>query len=474
MRALYLIVLALTGCSLGPRYEKPAMAEPMHWKAATAEAESTASVENWWDLFQDDDLASLERQVIERNKNLYVAIQKVSEARAMAGIAKSDLYPQAYLNPIYNNVDELIELYGVPPGLFPGLKTITRVHEQIYQLPVAMAYEVDLWGKFRGTYNAAKIYAQAQDEALRATLLSLSSQLASHYFNVRTADTHIQLIHKGLELKRAALDLVKAKDQAGIAKASDVLNAQKELCNWEAEYQEALRCRTQFENAIAVLVAVPASEFSLPLKTLEATPPAVPPGLVSAMLLRRPDIAQAERNMASFHAFIGVAYATYFPSLCLTSALGFSSPDLSQFLNWSSRLWQIGANVAQVIFNGWRNRSYVELAFAKFERTKGEYENTVLLAFQEVEDALTDIEQQEKSYRSLDASAASASAIRALTQSRYEQGISNRLDLIQSEIEEINAQRIRLNVLGQRYQSSVQLIKALGGGWDLLPPPSPH
>ncbi len=469
MRILFLILLVLTGCHIGPQYEKPMVEAPLEWKAASESFASGACVENWWDVFQDDDLASLERQGIEKNRTLYVAIQRVSEARAMAGIAKSDLYPQAYLNPIYNNVNELIELYGVPQGLFPGFKTITRAHEQIYQLPVAMAYEVDLWGKYRGVYNAAKIYAEAQDEALRATMLVLSAELASHYFNLRAADTQIALIHANLELKKNALTITEARYASGLVGAIDFLAIQEECCDIEAEYQEALRYRVQFENAIAVLVAVAAPEFKIAPNPLWKEPPSIPPGIASAMLLRRPDVAQAERNMASFHAFIGVAYATYFPSICLTSSLGFSSPDLSQFLNWSSKLWQIGANIAQVIFNGWRNRSYVELAFAKFEKTKGDYENTILLALQEVEDALADVEQQGKSFSALNRSLKTAQDIKAISQLRYEKGIANRLDLIRTEMAEIDAQRALSNTLGQRYQSTIQLIKALGGGWESIP-----
>jgi multidrug efflux system outer membrane protein len=370
------------------------------------------------------------------------------------------------LDPSFNNINELIELYGVPQGFFPKLKKITRVHEQTYQLPVAMSYEVDLWGKYRGTYNAAMIYAQAQDEAVRAVLLTLTSDLASNYFNVRSLDTQIDLLKSVLDLRQKSLDLTRSRYKAGLVSYIDYLNAEKMLSDTDAEYQDSLRQRALFENAMAALIGVPASEFHMEPSPLVDEPPKVPAGIPSDMLIRRPDIAQAERTMASVHELIGVAYATYFPAITLTSGLGFSSPDLSKFLTWTSRLWQLGINMAQVIFNGWRNKSYVEAALAKFNEAKGNYESSVLTAFQEVEDALNNIEQQSRQYDALEFSYQAAAETFGLSELRYAKGVTNYLDTIDAERAEIDAKRTLMNVLGQRYQSAIQLIKALGGGWE--------
>jgi multidrug efflux system outer membrane protein len=465
MRKLLLFFLLLGGCHLGPRYEAPSMDAPLEWKGS-AETAAAPDIDHWWKIFADEPLDGLERQAVEKNPDLYVALEKIAEARAIAGVAKSTLYPQVNLKPSFNNVNELIELYGVPQGLFPGLKTISRVREQTYQLPVAMSYEVDLWGKFRGTYNAAAIYAEAQEEAMRMTLLTLTSELASNYFNIRSLDTQIQLLEEVLRLRKETTNLVKLRYQAGLVSAIDLFNTEKFLTDTDAEYQDTLRQRRVFENAIASLIGIPASEFALESAPLVQEPPEIPAGIPSDMLLRRPDVAQAERSMASFHAFIGVAYATYFPAITLTSGLGYSSPDLSQFLNWSSRLWQLGVNLAQVVFNGWRNRSYVDAAFARFREAKGNYESAVLTAFQEVEDALINVEQQHKQFDALNSSYKDAQEIRSLSLLRYEKGIDNYLDTLDAERSALDAERSWMNLLGQRYQSSIQLVKALGGGWE--------
>jgi efflux transporter, outer membrane factor (OMF) lipoprotein, NodT family len=462
-------LVLLGGCHLGPRYEAPSPEAPVEWKNSPV-ATSDVGFDNWWDVFQDEKLACLEEQVIENNPNLYIALQKVAEARAIAGVAKSTLYPQVNLNPAFNNVNQLFELYGVPQHLAPGLKTITRVHEQTYQLPVAMTYEVDLWCKFRGTYNAAAIYAQAQDEAVKVTLLTLSTELASHYFNLRALDTQIDLLKQVFDLRKETLSLVHARYELGLVSYLDYLESEKMLADTDAEYQESLRQRALFENAIAALLGVLASEFYLEPSPLLQEPPQIPSGLPSDLLIRRPDLAQAERNMASFHEFIGVAYSTYFPAITLTSALGFSSPDLSQFLTWTGRLWQLGVDVAQVIFNAGRNRSYVEAAFARFREAKGSYEQAVLSAFQEVEDALNNVEQYSLQTIALQNAFRSSQDFFSLSQLRYTKGIVNHLDTLSAERAALDAKRTWMNALGQRYQASVQLIKALGGGWESCSP----
>lgn len=468
MRSCFLI-LGLLFCSscirLGPRYEAPVTEAPEDWKSSPSQT-AAESVENWWDVFQDVELASLELQVLEKNPDLYVALEKVAEARAVAGVAKSVLYPQANLNPSFNNIDELIELYGVPQGLFPGLKTITRVQEQSYQLPVAMSYEVDLWGKYRGVYNAANIYSQAEDEAVRVTWLTLSTDTASHYFNLRAIDTQLDLLQEIKAIRRQMVGLIQSRYNAGLVSYLDYLQAEKLLTDIDAEYEETLRQRGIFENAIAALLGTLASEFHLSHRPLLLEPPTIPSGLPSDLLIRRPDLAEAERKMASFHEFIGVAYATYLPNILLTSTLGYSSPDLSQFLNWSGRLWQIGVNMAQIIFNVGRNSSYVKAAFARFNEAKGSYEKAVFTAFQEVEDALSNVKQYHAEWQFLESSYTSAFDFFKLSQMRYDKGIVNYLQTLEAKRAEIDAKRQWMNILGQRYQAAVQLIKALGGGWE--------
>ncbi|HAB99879.1 MAG TPA: hypothetical protein DCE71_08665 [Parachlamydiales bacterium] len=469
MKRLFLLFCFLAGCHLGPRYEAPDPVVPEEWKSSPATA-SDVQFDNWWDIFEDEELACLEKQVIENNPTLYIALEKVAEARAVAGVAKSTLYPQVYATPSFNNVDELIKLYGVPQSFTPKLKTLTRVQEQSYQLPIAMTYEVDLWCKYRGTYNAAAIYAQAQDEAVKATMLTLSTELASHYFNLRTLDMQIDLLKQVLQLRKETLSLVHSRYESGLVSYLDYLSSEKALADTDAEYQESVRQRALFENSIAALLGTVASEFHLEPSPLWKEPPVIPSGLPSDLLIRRPDLAQAERNMASFHEWIGVAYATYFPGITLTSHLGYSSPELSRFLTWTGRLWQLGVDIAQVIFNAGRNRSYVEAAFARFNEAKGSYEQAMLGAFQEVEDALNYIEQYALQSTDLQNAYRSSQDFFSLSQLRYTKGLVNHLDTLSAQRAALDAKRSWMNALGRRYQASVQLIKALGGGWQSCSP----
>lgn len=455
----------MTACNVGPRYHPPICPNVEEWRGEAVEGEFP-EVENWWDVFEDEELTKLELLAVEKNLDLYVAIQRVAEARAIAGVAQSFLYPWADLKPAFNNVNELIELYGVPTGLFPALKTITRVHEQTYSLPATMTYEVDLWGKFRGTYEAAKIYAESLDEAVQATYLSVTSNVASNYFNLRALNAQIDLLEKVLENEKEKVRLAKLRFEKGLVSAIDLCNIEKELANIEAEYQETLRQRIPFVDSIAVLVGENASLWSFSPMPLDKEPPAIPPGLPSTLLMRRPDIAQAERRMASIHSLIGVAYSTYFPNIKLTSSVGFQSPDLSQWMTWGARLWQFGAEAIQVLFNVGRNSSYVKAAKARFEETRGAYQQAVLIAFNEVEDALSDVEQQQKESEAYFQAWKSAKQALHLSTLRYEKGVSNFLEVIDAERSALDAERKWINTIGQKYQADIQLIKAIGGKWD--------
>ncbi|MDE3056197.1 MAG: efflux transporter outer membrane subunit [Verrucomicrobiota bacterium] len=471
MRSLFLIAffLLLGSCNLGPRYEAPPCPEIFSWKGVAAEGE-TPKVDNWWDIFADEELSRLELLAIEKNLDLHVALQRVASSRAVAGVIGSFRYPWADLKPQFNNVMELIELYGVPPGLFPKLKTITRVREQTYSLPAVFTYEVDLWGKYHGAYNSAKIYADSLDEAVAATLLSVTATVASNYFNLRQLDLQVALLKEEVELEKERVEMSRMRYGRGLVSLIELDGMQQDLANMEAELEETIRQRASFENALALLIGANASEWKIAVSPLNKEPPLIPPGLPSDLLLRRPDVAQAERAMASFHALIGVAYATYFPDIPLTTSLGALSPDLSQFLTWSSRLWQIGTNITQVLFNVGRNSSYVKGAWAKFEEAKALYQKAVLNAFSEVEDALSDVEQQRKQSLALQVVLEKAEHTAELSFLRWHQGITGRLDFLDAQKSAIDARRNWVNVVGPRYQSAIELVKAIGGTWEAMDP----
>lgn len=313
-------ILFIGGCTLGPRYKLPETPVPGEWKSTPTVGEETSEFEFWWEVFEDETLCELEEMVIDHNPDLYVALERVVEARAVAGVSKADLYPELSLNPSYDNIGELIELFGLPTGIIPGLNPIVRVHETYYELPLTMNYEIDLWGKFRGQYKSASFEADSLAEAFRGTLLTLTSDLASNSFNMRIIDTQMELMKEILELRGESLELSRARFEAGLVDYREVMDSEQDLANSEAEMEDLKRQRTLFENAIAVLIGLPASNFCSQANPLQQDPPQIPAGVPASILIQRPDVAQTERKMASLHAMIGVAYSSFFTALKLTQS----------------------------------------------------------------------------------------------------------------------------------------------------------
>lgn len=466
---LIFIFLLLFGCKLGPPYSTPEVEIPEKWKTEQTCNQQTSCLENWWEIFQDDTLNDLEEQAIKYNPNLYAALERVFQARAIAGVVGADLYPQATLNPSYTSTGQLFKIFlpGVPGGqtLFQNIPNIFRIHQMQYVLPLNLSYEIDLWGRLRSQYDSAKFNAEAEEDAYYTSLLTLTTDLANYYFQLRSFMTQQQLYENTLKSRRKALELTERRFKSGLITYLDVAQASLELTNTESQYYDIVRQKNLQENQIAVLIGAPASCFMLEAKPLTKAPPCIPSGIPSTILLKRPDIAQAERTMASEHALIGAAYASFFPSLNLTGALGFLSPDLKHFLTWKSRYWQVGVNASETIFDGWRNCSNLALSYSRYREAADLYKQQVLVAFREVEDALNNLEMQAKQAESLERSVASAKTSFQLTEDRYIKGAGTYLDVVETERLKLDAERNFVNLLGVRYLSTVQLIKALGGCW---------
>ena len=455
------------GCNIGPEYNPPCTEISEEWKAEQPAASSIPCVDEWWEVFGDPRLNALEEQAIDNNPNLFIALQRVVEARGQAGVSAADLYPQFTINPAFDSTGTLFKLY-LPSGVFalvPGLARVFRVHELIYFLPLNMNYELDLWGKLRGKYRSAFLNAEAQEEAMRATWLTLTADVASNYFNLRAIDAQIQLLKETVDSRRRGFELNLSRFKGGIVAYIDVTNAELQLANTESEYLDNIRQRTALENALAVLIGVPATDFCLEANPLEGAPPVVPAGIPCSILVQRPDIAQAELSMVSQHALIGVAYASFLPSFNLTGTVGFQSPDFHDFLKWNSRYWQVGYNSSQVFFDAGLRAANVEIAWARYEEARGNYRQTVLAAFSEVENALNDIEWQTKQAKALDVAVRAAIQTNQLSNNRYNSGIVSYLEVVQNEQQELGTRQNYINLLGLRYQATINLIKALGGRW---------
>ena len=454
------------GCRLGPTYQSPYVETPEEWKSAPSCPNDQASIPFWWEIFNDDTLSCLEQQAIVQSPQLFAALDRVAEARAIVGVDRSSLYPHLNLAPTYSDSAQLFKLY-LPPGFgtAPGASfpTIYRIHQFQYTMPLNMSYEIDLWGKLRGQYDSAVYSAQAREEDLQSALLTLTADLAVAYYKLRALDAQLSIAEYHVSLMRNALQLTQSRFKKGIVNEQDTLTAEQNLSNSEAAYYDISQQRAIEENAIAVYIGTPPSLFHLDRTPLTSLPPNICPNLPSEVLLQRPDIRAAERTAAAQHAMIGVAYASFFPSIQLTGALGFSSPDLVQFLSWKSRLWGLGASAAQTVFDAGRNKSNLDLQYALFNEASNDYQQQVLIAFQEVEDSLVTLEMETKQYRSYQISAEAANKRTQLSSNRYQKGLSNYLEVINNEVLKTEADSTLVNMQGLRFISTIQLIKALGG-----------
>ena len=460
------MALCLCGCRLGGKYVRPQSETPCEWKTEVpAEKPSAPYCPLWWDVFNDPILSDLEIQAINNSPNLQEAVERVVQARAFARVDRAALYPQVNLTPSYSNQESLFKLY-LPGNVIlpdePLLNTPYRVHQLQYVMPFNLKYEIDLWGKLRGKYESDKFAAESEGESFCAALLSLTGDVANNYFILRQLDSQLAILDENIELLRETLSLARNRFQKGLTNEQAVLDSDQQLSDALAGYCDLSRQRALQENIIATLIGTPASLFHLDPQPLYLEPPTIPPGLPSEILLRRPDIAAAERSMASQHALIGVAYASFFPSLELTTTLGYLSPDLSQFMTWKSRLWILGANAAQTIFDAGRNQANLDLTYAQFRQSVYTYQQQVLTAFKEVEDALADLEWQEKEFQNYRRSLETSKKRVSLLKRQYSLGYTNNLNLISSELTALQARLNVVNALGRRYQSTVQLIKALG------------
>lgn len=470
MRPLLSVLLlsALAACNVGPRYHCPSPCTPTRWKET--QVATPPPVEQWWEVFQDDSLNRMMGQAIAKSPDLMTAMARICEAWATVGVSRADLYPQVTLAPSYLEQNYLFKLFVPNFGLFPpgfnALSTPFRIHQYTFGLPFNAQYEVDLWGKYRGQVKSALRTTQAKQQAYCTALLTLTSNLSNFYFSARALDTRITLLRETIGVLEAWAELNANRYTRGLTSADDLATTKLNLANSRAELEELIQQRALAEHAIAALMGIAAPEFTLPVHPLLEEPPEIPAGIPSEMLRRRPDIAEAERAMAAEHALIGVAYTSYLPSITLTGALGFLSPTFKDFLTWPSYFWSLGANVLQTVLDGGRNRWTVRAAYARFAQRHEEWRSSVLTAFREVEDALVSLETQRREAEDRAEASGEAQKLLKLASQRHQKGLASSLEVVSREQAALDAKRTEAALLGQRYLSTVQLIKALGGGWS--------
>ena len=458
--------LTLTGCLVGPNYHRPSVDAPTAWKEPPPEGWKTATPHdeiakgNWWTVFGDPELDDLETQAIAANQNLQAAAQRVLEARAQALATKSNLYPNvsAGFSPsrARNTGTRIIG---------PGLQT-SAYDANLFSLPVEATYEVDLWGQIRRSIESANALTQMSVADYENVLLQLKSDVASFYIMAHYIDQELIILRNNIDLQQRAVDLANVRHQGGVASGLDVSAAETLLDTTEGTYVGLGVQRAQFEHALAVLLGKPPAEFSLAEKPLQRMPPALPAGVPSELLERRPDIAAAERLMASNNAQIGVNRAAYYPNVTLSFAAGGLSSFLGQILDAPSLVWSATANLAQPIYTGGRLSANMVFARASYDESVARYRQTVLSAFQEVEDDLSSLRVLEQQASAYDQAVRSAQETEDISTSRYREGLANYLEVITADENLLSNQRLADAVQEQRLLTTIQLIQALGGGWQ--------
>ena len=459
--------LILVGCTVGPNYNRPSVQTPSAWKEQPPEGWKTAtphdeiSKGNWWVIFGDPELNDLETQAIAANQNLQAAAQRVIEARAQALVTRSNLYPSVSggFSP------SRARLSGTRP-LPPGSSGDVPFSANTFSLPVQASYEVDLWGQIRRSVESSNALAQMSLANYENVLLQLKSDVASFYIMAHYIDQELKILRDNLDLQQRALDLANVRHNGGVASGLDVSAAATLFDTTQATYVGLGVQRAQFEHALAVLLGRAPAEFSLPEKPLLRTPPALPAGVPSDLLERRPDIAAAERLMASNNAQIGVNRAAYFPNVTLSFGAGGLSSSLAQILDAPSLVWSAAANATQPVYTGGRLSANMLLARATYDESVDSYRQAVLAAFQEVEDGLSTLRVLEQQAAAYQEAIRSAQETVDISTSRYREGLANYLEVITAEEDLLNNQRIADQVAEQRLLTTIQLIQALGGGWQ--------
>lgn len=468
-----LSLLAVSSCSLAPTYKRPTVPTPTTYKESgkwIAAKPSSAALDRgpWWHMYHDTTLNNLENQIASANQNLKIAVARYAEARAELGVAQSKYFPTAM--GVANSNRQQIS------GNVANKVPVSLYSDNL--LAVNFNYELDVWGRVRNTVETARDLASASAADTAFIDLSLHAELAKNYFALRGDDDAQRVLDETVMSYQKALNLIRNRYKGDIASASDVDQAQTQLDSAKTQAEDMRLKRAELEHAIAVLIGQPPAAFSLPRSHNKMVLVKVAPTLPSTLLERRPDIAEAELKVQAANANIGVARAAFFPTISLSAAYGVDSASLGNLLSAPSNVWALGPTtssallnngsmplLSQIIYDGGRIQSLSDKAKAQYEETVAQYRQTVLTAYQEVEDSLVALRQLDKEYRTQ--SAASNAANRALQQAmyRYKGGLTTYLNVVVAQDKALQAELVKIDVRTRRQLASVQLIKALGGGW---------
>jgi NodT family efflux transporter outer membrane factor (OMF) lipoprotein len=476
--ALVAAILA-GGCMVGPTYHRPAMAgtpafkeaPPAGWKEA--EPNEGLPRGRWWEIYNDPQLNDLEAKIELSNQNVIAAMARYREATDQVRIARAALFPTVTATP---SVLFTRGSSSSSRGTLIAANTTTGTgagSNVNYAMPVDVSYQADVWGNIRRSVTASKETAQASAADLENAKLTFQAQLAQIYFELHGLDADADLLRRTVTIFEQSLQLTEDRFTAGIASGADVAQAKTQLESTRAQLIDVGVGRAQFEHAIATLIGQTPASVTIPPRLVTAPPPRIPLGLPSTLMERRPDVAATERAVAAANEQIGIAKAAFFPVLTLNGTGGFVATNLARWFTLPSRFWSVGPQLAATLFDGGLRHAQVALSEAAYDESVATYRQTVLTAFQQVEDQLSTLRILEQE------SAAEAEAVKAAQESvdivtlQYTAGTTDYLQVIVSQAAALQTQRQALDLLTRRLTASVLLIEALGGGWDSSQLPSP-
>jgi outer membrane protein, multidrug efflux system len=486
-RGANLIAVALlslaAGCTVGPRYSRPAAPTPAPdaWKTQPpwepAAPKDAIPKGAWWQVFHDPELDAYEQQLLQANQSLIAARDHLDQARSLARVATADMFPQLSADPgaLRERGSANRPLNGAGPTIVsvPGLPqpiTVTSPDtaytQSVYTIPFSLSYEVDLFGRVRHNLEAANASLQSTAADLQNVQLVLTAELAADYFTLRELDAEYGVVQESVGYQRKGLDLVNSRHNGGIASGLEVAQQAALLDSTLSQLALVQQTRAQYEHAIAVLLGQAASNLDVPVAPLKSTPPPVPLGVPSDMLERRPDVSTAERTMAYENAQVGIARSAFYPHITLSGSGGWQSRDIGMLLNAPSLFWSLGADALQPVFEGGRNRANLAAAQAAYDQSVANYRQSVLTAFQQVEDGISNLSTLAQALSTQGAAVEDARRALTIANNRYIGGVTSYLDVITAQTVLLTSERLQTQLLGQQMVSSVYLVKALGGGWD--------
>ncbi len=473
------LLLVVQGCVVGPKYHPPA---PPAAPAAVYKEDPTQSQDaggwtvaqpsdatlrgKWWEIFNDPELNALEDQMDINNQNIKQYFENFMAARAVVREARSQYFPTLSVAPSVAHSRASANVGASANASGTGATSNPQLQSTLYSLPLEASWEPDLWGKVRNTVRQAHYAAQVSAADLENERLAEQASLAEYFFEIRGQDKLQQIYDDTVKADQQAYELTHSLYEAGIDDQISVVEAETTLQSAQAGATNVGVARAQYEHAIAVLIGKAASDFVIPVKTMTVAPPPIPVGVPSELLERRPDVAAAERTMAEANASIGIAYAAYYPNLTLTGAGGFESSAFGKWLSWPSRFWSVGASIPEIIFDAGLRRATVQQNVATYNADLASYRQTVLIAFQQVEDSLAEVRILSKEIQQEQQAVDSAETFLKLEQARYDTGVDPYVDVLIAQTT-VLADQQTLNALQvQRMTSAVALVEALGGGWD--------